>query len=102
MEKKEREREREGILVHRRNRSEFSMCVQVFSKADVWFSVDGATYEEEPLSYSYIPDIVLENARNVSIGLHEREGRFLKIHLYFAARWIMISEVVFDGSEYPL
>ena len=79
------------------------MCSkQVFSKADVWFSVDGATYEEEPLSYSYIPDIVLENARNVSIGLHEREGRFLKIHLYFAARWIMISEVVFDGSEYPL
>ena len=73
--------------------------LQVFSKADVWFSVDSATYEEEPLSYSYIPDIVLENARNVSIGLHERHGRFVKMHLYFAGRWIMISEVTFDGSK---
>lgn len=73
---------------------------QVFSKADVWFSPDGETYEEEPLSYSYIPDIVLENARNVSIGLHERRGKLLKIHLYFAARWIMLSEVTFEGSEY--
>lgn len=75
------------------------MVPQVFSKADIWFSLDGDTYEEEPLSYSYIPDIVLENARNVSIGLHERLGRFLKIHLYFAARWIMISEVTFEGSK---
>ncbi|XP_012341133.1 discoidin domain-containing receptor 2 isoform X2 [Apis florea] len=88
--------------VHIYTNNYFSRDVQVFSKADVWFSVDGATYEEEPLSYSYIPDIVLENARNVSIGLHEREGRFLKIHLYFAARWIMISEVVFDGTRHVL
>lgn len=80
--------------------SHLGFCMlQVFSKADVWFSVDDDTYEEEPLSYSYIPDIVLENARNVSIGLHERQGRFLKIHLYFAARWIMISEVTFEGSK---
>ncbi|CAD1477799.1 unnamed protein product, partial [Heterotrigona itama] len=83
--------------VHIYTNNYFSRDVQVFSKADVWFSVDGATYEEEPLSYSYIPDIVLENARNVSIGLHERHGRFVKMHLYFAGRWIMISEVTFEG-----
>ncbi|XP_050579464.1 discoidin domain-containing receptor 2-like isoform X1 [Bombus affinis] len=85
--------------VHIYTNNYFSRDVQVFSKADVWFSVDDDTYEEEPLSYSYIPDIVLENARNVSIGLHERQGRFLKIHLYFAARWIMISEVTFEGTN---
>ncbi|XP_043526994.1 discoidin domain-containing receptor 2-like isoform X1 [Frieseomelitta varia] len=85
--------------VHIYTNNYFSRDVQVFSKADVWFSVDGATYEEEPLSYSYIPDIVLENARNVSIGLHERHGRFVKMHLYFAGRWIMISEVTFDGTN---
>ncbi|XP_076751763.1 discoidin domain-containing receptor 2 isoform X1 [Xylocopa sonorina] len=85
--------------VHIYTNNYFSRDVQVFSKADVWFSVDGVTFEEEPLSYSYIPDIVLENARNVSIGLHERSGRFLKIHLYFAARWIMISEVTFEGTN---
>ncbi|XP_076622802.1 discoidin domain-containing receptor 2 [Colletes latitarsis] len=85
--------------VHIYTNNYFSRDVQVFSKADVWFSLDGVDYEEEPLSYSYIPDIVLENARNVSIGLHERYGKFLKIHLYFAARWIMISEVTFDGTN---
>ncbi|XP_076247763.1 discoidin domain-containing receptor 2 [Calliopsis andreniformis] len=85
--------------VHIYTNNYFSRDVQVFSKADVWFSLDGITYEEEPLSYSYIPDIVLENARNVSIGLHERRGKFVKIHLYFAGRWIMISEVTFDGTN---
>lgn len=72
---------------------------QVFSKAEIWFSIDGETYEDEFLPYSYIPDVVLENARNVSIGLHERRGRLLKLHLYFAARWIIIGEVTFDASE---
>lgn len=72
---------------------------QVFSKADIWFSTDGETYEDEPVLYSYIPDLVLENARNVSISLHGRRGRLLKLHLYFAARWIIISEVTFDASE---
>lgn len=72
---------------------------QVFSKAEIWFSTDGETYEDEFLPYSYIPDVVLENARNVSIGLHERHGRLLKLHLYFAARWIIIGEVTFDASE---
>lgn len=85
--------------VHIYTNNYFSRDVQVFSKADVWFSPDGETYEEEPLSYSYIPDIVLENARNVSIGLHERRGKLLKIHLYFAARWIMLSEVTFEGTN---
>ncbi|XP_053970540.1 discoidin domain-containing receptor tyrosine kinase B-like isoform X1 [Hylaeus volcanicus] len=83
--------------VHIYTNNYFSRDVQVFSKAEVWFSPDGVTYEEEPLSYSYIPDLALENARNVSISLHDRYGKFLKIHLYFAARWIIISEVTFDG-----
>lgn len=73
---------------------------QVFSKAEIWFSIDGETYEDDFLPYSYIPDVVLENARNVSIGLHGREGKLIKLHLYFAARWIIIGEVSFDASEF--
>lgn len=42
---------------------------------------------------------MLENARNVSIGLHGRRGKLLKLHLYFAARWIIISEVTFDATN---
>ncbi|KAI4489609.1 hypothetical protein M0802_010948 [Mischocyttarus mexicanus] len=77
----------------------FSRDVQVFSKADIWFSQDGEYYENEPIAYSYIPDIVLENARNVTIGLRGRQGKFLKFHLYFAARWIIIGEIMFDKSN---
>ncbi|XP_014484292.1 PREDICTED: discoidin domain-containing receptor 2-like [Dinoponera quadriceps] len=85
--------------VHIYTNNYFSRDVQVFSRADVWFSTDGESYEDEPLPYSYIPDLVLENARNVSIGLHGRRGRLLKLHLYFAARWIIISEVMFDATN---
>lgn len=71
--------------------------LQVFSKAEVSFTEDGEFYDErEPISYSYIPDTLLENARNVSIALHGRRARTIKLRLYFAARWIMISEVTFE------
>lgn len=85
--------------VHIYTNNYFSRDVQVFSKAEIWFSTDGETYEDEFMPYSYIPDVVLENARNVSIGLHERQGRLIKLHLYFAARWIIIGEVTFDATN---
>ncbi|XP_011692196.1 PREDICTED: discoidin domain-containing receptor 2-like [Wasmannia auropunctata] len=85
--------------VHIYTNNYFSRDVQVFSKAEIWFSTDGEIYEDEFMPYSYIPDVVLENARNVSIGLHERQGRLIKLHLYFAARWIIIGEVTFDATN---
>ncbi|KAG7191203.1 hypothetical protein KM043_013178 [Ampulex compressa] len=93
----------EGIwifdTVHIFTNNYFSRDVQVFSKANVWFSYDGLSYDDEPVSYSYIPDVILENARSVSIGLHNRRGRYLKIHLHFATTWIIIGEVTFDGGN---
>ncbi|XP_033223235.1 epithelial discoidin domain-containing receptor 1-like [Belonocnema kinseyi] len=85
--------------VHIYTNNFFSRDVQVFSKAEVWFSESGEfEIEEDPISYSYIPDNILENARNVSINLHEKVGQFVKFHLFFAARWIMISEVTFKTN----
>lgn len=80
--------------------SDSNIALQVFSRANIWFSQDGEYYEDEPIAYSYIPDIVLENARNVTIGLRGRQGKFLKFHLYFAARWIMIGEIMFDKCKF--
>ncbi|XP_012268369.3 discoidin domain-containing receptor 2-like [Athalia rosae] len=85
--------------VHLYANNYFSRDVQVFSKAKIWFSVGGQFYNGRPLSYSYMPDTVLENARNVTIGLHGRSGRFVKLHLHFGNRWIMISEVTFETSS---
>lgn len=74
----------------------------MFAKAKVLFSVGGEYYNGRPLVYTYMPDTVLENARNVSINLHGRFGRFVKVQLYFAARWIMISEVAYESGKASL
>lgn len=59
----------------------------------------GNQFTGEPVHFSYIPDQVLEQAREVTIKLHARAGRFLKLQLYFAARWIMLSEVIFESGK---
>ncbi|KAK4877698.1 hypothetical protein RN001_010204 [Aquatica leii] len=78
----------------------FTRDVQVFSKAKIMFSIGGRFYNGRTLSYSYMPDKVLENARNVSIHLHSRLARFIKIRLFFASGWIMLSEVTFDSVPF--
>ncbi|XP_063215525.1 discoidin domain-containing receptor tyrosine kinase B [Bacillus rossius redtenbacheri] len=75
----------------------FSKDVQVFSHAKAYFSIGGHQFSGEPVIFSYMPDVVIEQARNVTIKLHHRVGRFIRLHLYFAAKWIMISELSFDS-----
>lgn len=78
-----------------------SVCfVQVFSHAKVHFSIGGHQFFGEPVFFSYMPDVIMEHARNVTIKLHNRVGRYLRLQLYFAAKWIMISEVSFDSGEF--
>lgn len=71
---------------------------QVFSEASVLFSVGGKAYLSEPLTYTYMEDRIFENSRNVSIKLHRRVGRFIKLRLSFASKWIMLSEITFDSG----
>lgn len=72
---------------------------QVFSEASILFSVGGKVYSSEPLTYTYMEDRIFETSRNVSIKLHRRVGRFVKLRLSFAAKWIMISEITFDSGN---
>ncbi|XP_049771029.1 discoidin domain-containing receptor 2-like [Schistocerca cancellata] len=75
----------------------FRKDVQVFGRALVSFSIGGSEFPGRPLSFTYMPDLALENARTVTIRLHSRVGRFVRLRLFFAARWIMISEVSFES-----
>ncbi|XP_066592501.1 discoidin domain-containing receptor 2 isoform X2 [Prorops nasuta] len=75
----------------------FTKDVQVFSHAKVYLSPTGSQFNGESVDFSYIPDTLLEQAREVTIKLHSRAGRFLKLQLYFAARWLMLSEVIFES-----
>ncbi|XP_060535505.1 discoidin domain-containing receptor 2-like isoform X2 [Cylas formicarius] len=76
----------------------FTRDVQVFSQARAFVSLNGYRFSPEAVHFSYMPDLVMEHARDVTIKLHHRIGRFLKLELYFASRWILISEVSFDST----
>ncbi|XKL63912.1 hypothetical protein PGB90_006276 [Kerria lacca] len=84
--------------VHIFTNNGFKNGVQVFSKARIVFSVGGQYYNSQPVIYTYMPDTILENARNVTIHLNHNIGKYLKIRLFFANKWIMLSEVNFDSE----
>lgn len=63
------------------------------------FSIGGKYYTGEPVQFEYTADTVIENARNVSIKLDHQVGRYIKVILTFASRWMMISEVSFESGK---
>lgn len=71
--------------------------IQVFKKAVVYFSIGGEYYVQEPVTYVYMADTILQEPRNVSIRLNGHVGRYVKIELYFSNVWLSISEVSFDS-----
>lgn len=71
----------------------------MFSEAIISFSIGGRHFQDEPIRYTYVEDSIFESSRNVSIKLHHRIGKWVRIELRFAASWILISEVVFDSGE---
>ncbi|KAM3968693.1 tyrosine kinase-like protein [Aphomia sociella] len=89
---------REFSTVHLYCNNKFMRDVQVFSEAIISFSIGGRHFQNEPIRYTYVQDNIFENSRNVSIKLHHRIGKWVRIELRFSARWILISEVVFDSD----
>ncbi|XP_042203595.1 LOW QUALITY PROTEIN: discoidin domain-containing receptor 2-like [Homarus americanus] len=77
----------------------FTKDTQVFSRARVLFSVGGEHYHVQPaVEFEYVVDRIFEHARNVTIRLHNAAAKYVKLQLYFALRWILISEVTFDSE----
>ncbi|KYN09951.1 Discoidin domain-containing receptor 2, partial [Trachymyrmex cornetzi] len=89
---------REFSAVHIYCNNEFTRGVQVFSQIDILFSIGGKYYTGEPITYTYMEDKIFETSRNVTIKLHHRVGKFVKLRLHFSDRWIMVSEVTFDSA----
>ena len=78
--------------------NQFTREVAVFSELRVYFSIGGEIFHPDAISYSPLPDEIFEEPRNVSVALHRRVARFVKLELHFTAKWILISEVSFDSS----
>ena len=82
--------------------NQFSKEVRVFSRAEAWFSQDGTSYADNHVKYQYERDTLMELARVVIIPLNRRIGRYVKLVLYFDARWMMISGIHFEsGKRFP-
>ncbi|CAH0715978.1 unnamed protein product, partial [Brenthis ino] len=89
---------REFSAVHLYCNNKFMRDVQVFSEAVISFSIGGRHFQDEPIRYTTVEDNIFESSRNVSIKLHHRIGKWVRIELHFSARWILISEVLFDSD----
>lgn len=44
-------------------------------------------------------DKIFETPHNISIKLHHRIGRFIKLRFTYAAKWLLISEITFDSGK---
>ena len=73
--------------------------VRVFRRADVYFSVGGRFFTGPPIRFMYQRDTFMESDRDVEIHLQHNVGRYVKILLYFDAKWMMISEVKFSSGN---
>ncbi|KAJ2954053.1 hypothetical protein O0L34_g2266 [Tuta absoluta] len=89
---------REFSAVHLYCNNRFMRDVQVFSEAIMSFSIGGSHFQDDPIRYTHTEDKIFEYSRNVSIKLHHRIGKWVRIELRFSARWILVSEVVFDSD----
>ncbi|XP_071444959.1 discoidin domain-containing receptor 2-like [Hetaerina americana] len=88
---------REFSTLHLHANNMYTRGVQVFSQALVFFSLEGDRYQPSPLKFEPQQDRSSEAARNISVSLRGRVGRHIRLQLFFAARWILLSEVTFDS-----
>ena len=68
---------------------------------EIYFSnEEGKFGDDRAVDYIYMPDKMVEDARNVSINLHEEHGKYVMMQLFFADKWMLISEVTFISSKF--
>ncbi|KAI3480386.1 hypothetical protein L1887_57462 [Cichorium endivia] len=73
----------------------FSANIEYFQQLIAYFSLDGNQWSKNPIVIHMVPDHVNENARDITIDLKNRVGRYVKLVLKFAAKWLLISEITF-------
>ncbi|XP_033332108.2 discoidin domain-containing receptor 2 isoform X1 [Megalopta genalis] len=72
--------------------------VEMFSRLRIWFSTDGDDYQTNPDISETIPIDVndaISTVLSTSIPLRSKTGRFVKLELDFAGKWLLLSEITF-------
>lgn len=66
----------------------------------MYLAVEPITAETQAVAKMEVrEDRTRESARNVSVPLHGRPGKFMRLRLFFASDWILVSEIAFDSGE---
>ena len=65
----------------------------------VFFSVSGRHFRTDAVDYYYMPDMAMNTARNVSIGLGFQLARYIKLQFIFVTEWLLLSEVYFHSGK---
>lgn len=73
--------------------------VQPFSQMLAYFSGDGLTYHPQYVKVVNKEALMSHQSQNISLGLSQRIGRFVKLELYFDNKWLLISEVSFRSQS---
>ncbi|XP_054273935.1 discoidin domain-containing receptor 2-like isoform X2 [Macrosteles quadrilineatus] len=89
---------REFSAMHLHTSHVVTRDVQVFSEAMVYMSLDGERYQPTPVKFHPLVERPRDLTANITIPLHNRIGRFLRLQLRFSSRWILLSEVSFDSA----
>lgn len=76
----------------------FTKSIRVFSMAKLYFSLDGKNFKDS-VSLSILKDSLVEYARPIVIPIPHRIAKYVKMDLYFEARWILIAEVKFKSGK---
>ncbi|XP_037082028.1 discoidin domain-containing receptor 2-like [Pollicipes pollicipes] len=89
-------RELESAAFHVSNH--FTSGVKMFSRASLYFSVDGNAYTSSALTLEPPADRIFEDARRLEVRLYRQVGRYVRLELTAADQWLLISEISFDSA----
>ena len=65
----------------------------------IYFSIGGRKFaDDQMIDYVYMPDLMIDRARNVTVHLRHQVARYLKLQFEFASQWILISEMYFESG----
>lgn len=77
----------------------FTKDIRVFKTAVTHYSIGGKYFTRKKDKYIYMRDTVVQYSRNVLVKLDNIIAKYIKLELYFDAKWILISEVEFESSK---
>ncbi|CAG5136400.1 unnamed protein product, partial [Candidula unifasciata] len=85
------------VVIHSNNH--YTKDVRIFRHAEIFYSIGGLYFPPQSTKVNFQQDDYFENARPVFLRMQNKIGRYVRIDLYFQAKWIMISEVSFTSTE---